>query len=47
MSETQSRTAEVNEKLERVRAYLADRDRSGVLLTDSSSSAGSPRGWRT
>jgi Xaa-Pro aminopeptidase len=33
MSETQSRTAEVNEKLERVRAYLADGDRSGVLLT--------------
>ena len=33
MSPTQTRAAEVAEKLERVRAYLADGDRSGVLLT--------------
>ena len=33
MSSTQSRAEEVAEKLERVRAYLADSDRSGVLLS--------------
>ena len=33
MSPTQTRAAEAAEKLERVRAYLADSDRSGVLLT--------------
>ena len=33
MSPTQTRAAESAEKLERVRAYLADSDRSGVLLT--------------